>query len=122
MNEKKHIADLIEGFGSFKFIPMPIIFSSNNANPKLILHFDFIEYRGGFVTRRVKYMDIEKIDFYSSGKRSNNIIVYKRTGIRTFIGNFKNRTQLKEFLKIFENKGCLLTEKAKKEIENNNLS
>lgn len=118
MKEEKHIANLIAGFGSFKFLPIPIVFSSNNANPKLILYSDHIEYRGGFVTRTVKYDDIEKVDVYIKGKRTNNIVVYKSTGSGTFLGNFKDRTQLKEFLKIFKEKNCLLTDKAKKELEN----
>ncbi len=121
MNKEKQIADLIAGFGSFKFVPMPIVFSTNNLNPKLILYFDHVEYRGGFFTRKVKYNEIEKIDVYFRGNRTNNIVIYKSTGIGTFIGNFRNRVQLKEFLRIFEDKGCLLTDKAKKEIENNNL-
>ena len=100
---------------------MPIVFSTNNANPKLILHYDHVEYRGGFVTRKVNYDEIEKVDVYFMGKRTNNIVIHKSTGIRTFIGNFRNRVQLQEFLRIFENKGCLLTDKAKNEIENNNL-
>lgn len=58
MTEEIYKADLIAGFGSFKFLPIPMIFSHNNYNPKLILYKDHIEHRGGFITRKVMYSDI----------------------------------------------------------------
>ena len=117
METKEHKADLIAGFGSFKFIPMPIVFSTNNANPKLILHEEHVEYRGGFITRRVNYNEIEKVDVYFIGTRTNNLVIYKKTGISTFIGNFRKRNQLQEFLQLFQKKGCTLTEKALAELK-----
>lgn len=112
MSADKHIADLIEGFRSFKFVPMPIAFSTNNANPKLILHPYHIEYKAGLFTQKLTYEEIEKIDVYIGGKRTNNIILYKSTGIGTFIGNFRDKVQLKEFLQLGKKIGCVLTEKA----------
>ena len=116
MEIQEHTADLIAAFGSFKFLPMPIVFSTNNLNPKLLLFNDHIEYRGGFITRKVSYDEIENIDVFFWQKRTNNLIVSKKHGYATFIGNFKNREQLKEFLQIFQSKGCELTDKAKFEI------
>ena len=72
-----------------------------------------IEYRGGFIPQRIEYNEIEKIDVYFKRKHTNNIILYKSIGICTFIGNFRNRVQLKEFLKLFESKGCQLSNNAK---------
>lgn len=109
-------ADLLAGYGSFKFLPMPIVFSTNNANPKLILFDNHIEYRGGFTTNELKYTDIDKVDVYLFRESTNNIVIYKKTGLSTFIGNFTSRKQLMEFLKIFKEKGCELTNKAENEL------
>jgi hypothetical protein len=110
-------ADLLAGFGSFKFLPMPIVISTNNANPKLILFDNHIEYRGGFTTNELKYTDIDKIDVYFYRESTNNIVISKKTGLSTFIGNFTTRQQLIEFLKVFKEKGCELTNKAESELK-----
>lgn len=117
MSETKIQADLIAGFGGVKFIPMPIVFATNNFNPKLILHEHHMEYRGGFITRKLNYQDVEKIDVFIHKERTNNIVVFKKNSIWTFIGNFRERNQLKEFLLVLEQKGCVLTEDARKEIQ-----
>lgn len=109
-------ANLLAGFGSIKYLPLPIVLSTNNANPKLILYDDYIEYRGGFITNKVKYETIEKIDVYFLGESTNNIVVYIKNSIFTFLGNFEKRLQLKEFLKFFKSKGCKLTDKAELEV------
>ena len=106
-------ADLIAGFGGLKFIPMPFVFSTNNFNPKLILYENHIEYRGGFVSRKLTYKNIEKIDVYFMGKFTNSLVIYKTNSVWTFVGNFRKKQQLKEFLAFFEAKGCNLTAKAK---------
>lgn len=120
MENKKHIAKLIAGFRGFKFTTLPIVFAHNNYNPKLILHEDYIEYRGGFCTGKTTYQEIEKIDIFVWKKGTNNIVISRKTSQFTFIGNFKNRTQLQDFLKIFYEKGCVLTQKALAEITPNN--
>ena len=111
------IADLIAGFGSFKFIPTPIVLWTNNANPKLVLHDSYIEYRNGFATNKLTYDDIDKIDVYFFRNSTNNIVISKKTGPTTFIGNFRTRTQLIEFVKAFQVKGCTLTSKAENLLE-----
>lgn len=113
-------ADLVASFGSFKFVPIPIVFSTNNANPKLILYETYIEYRGGFITKELKYQDIDKIDVYILKTSANNIIVSKKIGLTTFIGNFRTRQQLVVFLKLFKEKGCELTAKAEEELNKRN--
>lgn len=109
-------ADLLAGFGSFSFIPMPIVFSTNNANPKLILFEHHIEYRGGFITRQLNYEDIDKIDVYFFREYAKNIVISKKTGLSTFIGSFRTREQLRDFLKAFKEKGCELTSNAEMEL------
>ena len=111
------IADLIAGFGSFKFIPMPIVIWTNNANPKLALHDTYIEYRNGLATNKLLYDDIDKIDVYLLKNSTNNIVISKKTGLTTFIGNFRTRTQLMEFVRAFKAKGCTLTSKAENLLE-----
>lgn len=105
-------ADLLAAFGSFKFLPMPIVISTNNFNPKLILYSNHIEYRGGFTTNTLNYSDIEKIDVYIHKQSTNNIVISKKKRQSTFIGNFRFRNDLVDFLKIFKEKGCELTSKA----------
>lgn len=117
MKEEKHIADLRAGFRSLKFLPVPLCFSSNSINPKLILYAGHVEYRGGFFTGKLAYQDIEKIDTFIDEEWTYNIVISKSTGLKTFIGNFLKRSQLQEFLAIFERKGCPLTNKAKVELE-----
>ena len=109
-------ADLHAAFTSLKFIPMPFALSTNTANPKLILFDDHIEYRGGFSTNQLRYRDIREVNVYFLGRRTNNLIISKRNGISTFIANFKSRDQLKEFLKMFNAKGCELSSKAEGEL------
>lgn len=113
------IADLVAAFGSFNFIPMPIVLSTNNANPKLILHETFIEYRGGFTANNLNYEDIDKLDVYLFRESTNNIVIYKKTGFSTFIGNFRTLSQLIAFLKAFKAKGCQLTYKAESLLNRN---
>ena len=109
---EKHIADLRAAFESFKFIPLPFVVSVNNANPKLVLYDNLIEYRGGFTTTELYYSEIEKINVYFWRSKTNNLVVYKKKGITTFIGNFRDREQLIFFLRVFKSKGCKLTDKA----------
>lgn len=116
MEEEKYKADLIAGFGSFSFLPMLFMISKNNVNPKLLLFSDHIECRVGFSTRTIKYHEIKKIGVFLLGKGTNNLVIYK--SFRTYSFNFRNRTQLFEFLKHFENKGCVLTNRAKKALSN----
>jgi hypothetical protein len=54
---------------------------------------------------------------YFKGKRTNNIVISKKIGSATFLGNFRQRTQLKEFLKILKKKGDELSNKANEELQ-----
>lgn len=117
MEPEKHVANLLAGFGSFKFIPMPITISTNNFNPKLILYADSIEFRGGFTTKKLAYSEIERIDVFFAGKKTNNLWISKITGQTTFAGNFRKRSQLREFLQLFLDKRCALTKKALLELD-----
>jgi len=91
---------------------MPIVLWTNNANPKLVLYDSYIEYRSGLTTNKLKYDDIDKIEVYFFRNSTNSIVISKKTGPTTFIGNFRTRTQLREFVNVFKAKGCTLTTKA----------
>jgi len=117
IKEEKVKAELLAAFGSFKFIPMPIVFVTNNLNPKLIIHVIRIELRVGFFTRNIEYDKIGKVDIFLFGKRTKNLVITKKYGIGKFVFNFKRKLQLIEFLEILKAKDCKLTKKAILEIE-----
>ena len=102
--------NLVASFLGLKFLPPALGIGSNSLNPKLIFHEDEIEYRV-FLTNRVAYSDIEKVDvliFY----KTTNLLLTRKDSVFTFGGNLNDKARLVEVLKFLQRKDCFLTEKA----------
>lgn len=103
---------LIASFLGLKYVPLPIVFGSNNANPKLIFKDNEVEHRAIFITRKISYEDISSIDVFLA-PMTTNICLVKNNSIFTFIGNTNSEPELYNCLLYLKNKNCEFTSRAK---------
>jgi hypothetical protein len=110
---------LVAAFGGWTFIPW-IASSSSSIAPLLVLHENDLEYRV-IRTKRRAYAEVSSVDLRTA-IGTVNIVFEFRNSMRTFAANTASRQNAAEALAILQDKGCLLTERARsllatKEIE-----
>lgn len=110
-NAAQFTADLKAGFTGFTFMPKFWTLSHNSAAPVLRLHDDHLEYRGGFRTKQASYDMVKSVDVYSALGTLSLCLSFSHSP-RTFYGNFRDASQRAACLKLFQDKGCALTEQA----------
>ncbi|MBA8879701.1 hypothetical protein [Phyllobacterium myrsinacearum] len=101
---------LVAAFGGWKFIPW-VASSSSSIAPLLVLHESDLEYRVIRAKRR-PYTEVSSVDLRTA-IGTVNIVFEFRTSMRTFAANTASRQNAAEALAILQDKGCLLTERAR---------
>lgn len=119
--------ELVAAFKGLTFLPNPLTIGLNNANPKLILKKEQIEFRNLLFTTKKTYSQIEEVDVYINsfklfGISTTNICLTFKDSIFTFVGNLNNMARLIELVTYFRDKGIVLTERAKKTINKENVA
>ncbi|MCR9228453.1 MAG: hypothetical protein NXH90_13625 [Flavobacteriaceae bacterium] len=122
--EKDITVKLVAAFRGITFLPGPFVIGSNNANPKLVLGKNHIEYRNLVRTHKKTYAQIKKVDVYINSFRmmgvgTTNICLTFKDSMFTFSGNLNDKKRLQGLVAYFVTKGVPLTEKAKRLLEDN---
>lgn len=107
----KYNVDLRAAFVGLTFLPNPVVIGTNNINPLLILHDQQIEYRNLFTTNKLSYSNIKQVDIYMAW-HTNNIIFTPTNGVFTVNCNVRSKAQFLEALKLLQEKGLSLSDKA----------
>lgn len=103
--------DLVAAFLGLTFLPHPLVIGTNNLNPELVLQDDGITYRSSFTKGHIGFAQINNVGFYKAWA-TKNVIITTKDSVFTHCFNIRSEEQVIETLKIFKEKGCVLSTKA----------
>lgn len=105
---------LVAAFSGWKGVPW-LGFASSNLKPTLVLHPDHVECRV-IRTREKPYDAISRVD-YRAAIGTQNVVLEFSDSLASFAGNTANRDVAREAIRRLAQKGCPLSERARRLLE-----